>query len=280
MENSARASVARIAAIGWIAALALLAAACDDGVAVVPAPGCEGALSFADPNLEQAVRGAVGKTSGALYAADVAGLTTFTPSYAGVRDLDGIQCLSSLQELDLSGDPVTGLAPLADLDALAVLWLFDTGVSDLAPLAEMASLTDLYLSGGPFDDLAPLAESPSLEALYVLEAQVGDLSQLAAFTSLKTLGLGDNEIVDLSPLAGLASLGYLHVDGNAISDLSPLVANAGVAACDVVLAAGNPVDATAQQANIDALCGRCVFIDCFCEHEADLECLASCEEGD
>jgi internalin A len=238
----------------------------------------DGALQFADAHLEAALRETIGKPTGSLTAADVAGLTTLDASDEEIADLDGIQCLTSLTELNLFDNAIADLGPLAGLPALADLNLHYNQISDLSPLAGLPSLTVLRLSDNDVSDLDPLACLTELSGLLLDRNAISDLAPLAELTSLSVLDVGyneisdlapfvgqaqpselylnNNEISDLGPLAGIASLSYLDLGYNEIIDLAPLVANEGLGDGDVVSIIGDPWDPWTQDENICALCNR------------------------
>ncbi len=97
--------------------------------------GCADTLTFADPNVEAAVRGTIGVPSGPIHPADVAGLTDLImppppdtpthppPGYVGpVTSLDGIECLWNLRTINFEAYFVD-LTPLSRLPNLTVLYL-------------------------------------------------------------------------------------------------------------------------------------------------------------
>ncbi len=63
-----------------------------------------------------------------------------------IRDLGGIEQLENLKELDLAGNRVSDVTPLAQMD-LENLYLQDNNVSDVTPLAELDSLYTVNLEG-------------------------------------------------------------------------------------------------------------------------------------
>jgi len=162
-----------------------------------------------------------------------------------VASLAGIEQLTSVREVDLTGQDVTDLAPLAALTGLASLRLTSnaavtdlsaldglpltnlglsgTGVSDLGPLAGTTTLQWVGLAGTGVTDLRPLAGSTGLLELDVAHASVADLSPLAGATSLSRLDVRENQVADLTPLASMPALDELWVGGNPVADLRPLL---------------------------------------------------------
>lgn len=162
-----------------------------------------------------------------------------------VRSLAGIENLTSVREIDLTGQDVADLGPLAamtgltslrltgndavaDLSALGGLpltnlGLSDTGVTDLGPLARTTTLQWVGLADTGVSDLGPLATSVGLLELDVAHAAVADLSPLAGAGSLSMLDVRDNQVADVAPLAAMPALDELWVGGNPVTDLRPLL---------------------------------------------------------
>jgi Leucine-rich repeat (LRR) protein len=162
-----------------------------------------------------------------------------------VTSLAGLERLTSVREIDLTGQDVHDLGPLAaltgltslrltnnaavaDLSALdglplANLGLSGTGVADLQPLARTTSLQWVGLGQTGVSDLGPLARSVGLLELDVSHAAVVDLSPLAGAASLSKLDVRDNHVADVTPLASLPALDELWIGGNPVADLRPLL---------------------------------------------------------
>ncbi|MFC1525995.1 leucine-rich repeat domain-containing protein, partial [Candidatus Latescibacterota bacterium] len=70
---------------------------------------------FADAALEERVRETVGKPDGELTVADVSGVTQLAAWSLGITSLEGLEHLVSLVDLDLSGNDIVDLTPIAGL---------------------------------------------------------------------------------------------------------------------------------------------------------------------
>lgn len=109
----------RFACVLAVAALALALAACGSsgGGAQVQACTSPGqAVSIPDQNLLAAVRGALGKPTGAITCGDLGGLKTLTAENAGIASLEGLQHAKDLEWLWLTFNDVRDLSPLANLE--------------------------------------------------------------------------------------------------------------------------------------------------------------------
>lgn len=201
-------------------------------------------VTFPDPNLEAAVREAIGKPEGDIFQSDLKDLTRLRARSADISNLRGLEHatkltrldlvsnqiselsplagLSNLERLGLRGNQISGLSPLSDLTTLEILDLDLNEISDLTPLADLNNLDVLRLSDNQISDLSPLTGLNNLDVLLLWNNQISDLSPLANLVGLTGLDLSRNQISDLSPLTNLVGLTGLSLSGNQISDLSPL----------------------------------------------------------
>lgn len=88
-------------------------------------------VNFADVTLEGAVRVAINKMSGQLYASDLASLTVLSDPWDGIQQLDGLEYASNLTTIDLSYNAITTITPIAGLTGLTSLNLRGNTITDL-----------------------------------------------------------------------------------------------------------------------------------------------------
>ena len=129
---------------------------------------------------------------------------------------------SALRRLNLGGEQIVDLSPLAALTGLQRLVLDDNDIADVGPLASLTGLRYLFLRDNDIVDVSPLASLTRLIWLYLGNNEIADVSSLAPLTTLGVLDLSENRIVDVTPLASLTNLGWLALWGNEIVDVSPL----------------------------------------------------------
>lgn len=188
-------------------------------------PITDKSVVFDDPNLEAAVKAALGVPADVpIIESDMLRLTSLNAEGLGITDLTGLEFATNLTSLNLGSNNITDLSPLASLENLQNLWLPNNGASDLSPLSGLAHLRHLNLASNEVFNLAPLANLAQLE----------------------TLELSSNQVSDLNPLAGLASLWHLGLDHNQVSDISPLLANTGIDAGDRLVIFDNLLDLTSE----------------------------------
>ena len=228
----------------------------DEVVVVVNLP----VVRFADPNLEAAVREAIGKPEGDMLPADVAGLKSLNAREWAIAKLDGIGQLTSLEELFLDSNHLSDISALSALTSLVILEIANSQVSDISALSPLTSLKHLYLPNNQIRDISVLTTHTSLVTLELNRNPIRDFSALSALTSLQKLHLMDNRIRDLSALSGLTLLSDLRLGGNQISDISFLVDNSGIDSGDKVDLRENPLSEEAISTQIPALRARGVEV--------------------
>ena len=226
-----------------------------------PAVSEPGAIVFADPNLEAAVREAIGKPTGSILPSDVSALDSLDAWSRDISDLQGIEQLNQLTTLILWNNQISDVSPLAGLTQLTWLELQSNQISDLSPLSGLTQLKSLFLPGNQISDVSPLSGLAQLSDLGLSENQISDVSPLSGLTQLESLFLSRNQISDVSPLSGLTQIAVLILADNQISDLSPLVANAGLGDGDTVNLVGNPLSDEALTTQIPALQARGVAVE-------------------
>jgi hypothetical protein len=109
-------------------------------------------VTFADPNLEAAVREAIDVPERSIYPSDLAGLTSLSASRRNISDLTGLEHCIDLTHLDLSYNQIANITPLANFISLAYLQLDLNQIGNISPLVEnegFAGGDAIYLRGNP-----------------------------------------------------------------------------------------------------------------------------------
>ncbi len=212
-------------------------------------------VTFAEPDIEAAVRLEIGKPQGVIYASDLKTLSGLDVSNKNITDLSGLEyCtaltqlqmdnnyidditplshLTNLSYLELNGNRIRNISALSHLTNLRYLYLADNAISDITPLSNLVSLgphggysippaADLDLSHNQISDISPLSKLTGLEWVVLDDNNISDIIPLANLTNLTKLSLSDNQIRDISPLASLTNLVMLHLANNQIDDITPL----------------------------------------------------------
>lgn len=203
---------------------------------------------FPDKALEAVVRKSVFEkrnTDQPIVAKDVEKISTIKAPKAGIKSIQGLEHCKELRELNLSGNEIEDIAPLAGLKYLQSLDVSSNKVSSLEPVRNLAMLQYLNMGGNQIADLAPLAghqtiwalylesnkitdinvlaDLPRLVALYLDDNQVKDISVVAKLTKLERIGLLRNQVTDLAPLTASNYWKYIFVEGNQLAEIGPLV---------------------------------------------------------
>ena len=176
-------------------------------------------VTIPDANLELAVRRTLNKPEGPLTADDLASLTKLDVEWQdvqGIESLAGLKHATALDTLNLWGNQIADLSPLAGLTSLTYLNLGDNQVVDVGPLAGLTNLQWLSLWGNAVADLSPLAGLTKLTYLNLWGNQIEAVSALSGLTKLTSLDLGHNQVADVGPLDGLTRLDWLGLVDNLI----------------------------------------------------------------
>lgn len=126
-------------------------------------------LSLTDPNLRAAVSKVInkGNANGQITVYDAIKLTWLeiptSKGFATFSSLEGLKCFINLGLLDVSGHPITSLAPLTSLSKLSVLRVNSTKISDLSPISKLP-IAYLHIDSDPtITDLTPLLTMESIK---------------------------------------------------------------------------------------------------------------------
>lgn len=210
-----------------------------------PTPLYDPEIVFRDAHLEDVVRETLGKSVGPVLLSDVQALTVLEARVSGIISIEDLQYFTSLEELDLYGNRITNLAPLAGLNKLRVLNIGknyntiylkegeDRQGLNLQPLRSLVQLEELYLDSNNIYDLSPLSSLTSLKVLNLSYNRILDLSALSSCTQITKLMLRHNYytdyttmqdlgISDIGCVAFMPGLEYLDIRENLISSLAPL----------------------------------------------------------
>jgi Leucine-rich repeat (LRR) protein len=164
-------------------------------------------VTVTDPNLDAALRQAIGKTTGELDNLDFLSLTTLIAPDAALTNLAGLQWAVNLTGLSLDVTGVTNLAPLQSLSHLSGLSLKNVfNAPDLSPLSALTNLTSLSLNGKAITNLAFLQPLTQLTYLTLNNSRATTMDPLAGLTNLVVLGLQVNLLTNVWAITNLTQL--------------------------------------------------------------------------
>ncbi len=197
-------------------------------------------LGIKDPTTEDMLRLTVfyfnyredfSRLEGLQYASNLTTLQMVGNAIADVRPLAGLE---KLTKLDLWSNRISEIAPLAALEGLTELSLHHNLISNIGPLADLKNLTELRLNDNRIAEIGPLAPLTELRYLDLRDNRISNIAPLARLNSIENLGLGGNRITDISVLRELPNLrGWLHLDGNPIGDHRVLADLASLASLSI-----------------------------------------------
>ncbi|HST86011.1 MAG TPA: leucine-rich repeat domain-containing protein [Kineosporiaceae bacterium] len=123
-----------------------------------------------------------------------------------VHSLEGLQHLTNLITLELSGNAVQELSPLSGLLRLQKLDLSDNRITKVTPLSGALALDRLTLSDNRISDPRPLQSLPELTMLNIAGNRITDASRLIRCPKVDELWIGSNPLTDVAPLLLMPSL--------------------------------------------------------------------------
>jgi len=200
--------------------------------------------------IEAAVRRSLDKDEGELTAEDWTKVQTLDLEGEELSDIAPLARLFNLTSLNFSSTQVADIAPLAGLTELTDLNLNDTQVADIAPLARLINLTSLNFSSTQVADIAPLTGLTELTDLNLNGTEVADIAPIAGLTSLEILDLNGTQVADIAPIDGLTSLEHLNLNRTEVADIAPI---AGLTSLEILDLNGTQVADIAPIAGLTSL---------------------------
>jgi Leucine-rich repeat (LRR) protein len=185
----------------------------------------ESAVTFPDSHLDAAVRTAIGVPSGPIFPSDLATLTVLAAPNSQVAHLDGLEYCTHLARLDLHGNDIATITPIAGLFGITYLDVGANNISDISPVQGLAGLSTLYAGGNQIGTITAVGGLAGLADLDIGHNPISDVSPLAPLTGLTSLDLCDcPSINDIHALSGMTKLQWLDISECQLSDITPLAA--------------------------------------------------------
>ncbi len=126
--------------------------------------GTPAGLTFADANLKAAIRAAVNKPTGDIYAVDVLALTSLNLAALGITDLGGLEEVTNLRILDIRGNPFADAAATwAILDQLSLYCLYADLPRPGGPPPGLLTQSVTTTNGGTFYITVDALNLPTLD---------------------------------------------------------------------------------------------------------------------
>jgi Leucine-rich repeat (LRR) protein len=120
-------------------------------------------IEFTDKVLEKRIRAVLRKQTGPItkpFAATITKLDLSRPNTdtTNIRNIDALQYFTSLKELNIFGNKVYDLSPLAELTKLEMLNLYNNEVVDLLPIENLTDLENLHLWSNNVEEIKTLSK--------------------------------------------------------------------------------------------------------------------------
>ncbi|GAA4827172.1 hypothetical protein GCM10011365_25730 [Marinicella pacifica] len=175
---------------------------------------------FADSNMENCVLNQA-LSQGWVYVSEF--VWAFCAN-SNINDISGIENLSSLDRIFLSGNQISDVFSLASLTHLTYLDLEYNQINNVSALRNFTQLRTLKLSNNQISDVSALEELAltELTELSLSYNQISNVTALGSLTQLTRLGLSNNQISNVTALGSLTQLTVLSLSSNQISDVSAL----------------------------------------------------------
>lgn len=120
-------------------------------------------VHFDDPNLEAAVKDALGyEQTKDIYEGDLVILKTLNASSRNIQNLAGIHKIRNLETLILWKNNISDITPLGSLFGLKLLNLGRNNISDITSLQNLENLEQLFLWDNQITDILPLLQNSGL----------------------------------------------------------------------------------------------------------------------
>ena len=141
-------------------------------------------IDIPDPNLRALLEETLGTK--AIRPSTMATLTTLNAKERNISDITGLEFAVNLEELNISGNPISGFSPLAGCTNLIRLFAWDTpNISDISPLANLTKLEQLEVTGSDVHDISSLVRLTNLRVLQFYSSDISDISPLSGMTKLE-----------------------------------------------------------------------------------------------
>ena len=139
-----------------------------------------------------------------------------------LKELPGIEDLSSLEILEIKEVPLEGVLDVSSLKSLKSLRFSQTHLIGLVGLERLKELEELQIDHVDIDALGGLTLLSKLKTLSLANCKISDLSKIGALKKLETLYLDGTDVNDVAPLSELGMLWHLSLVNTNVSDVSAL----------------------------------------------------------
>ena len=168
-------------------------------------------VNFKDSNFEKAVlMSTEHKSNYYITYSEAEKCTNIIASiWTHVKDLNGIQAFSNLENAFLHCNHIKDLSPLSRCRKLRYFCISSNDLSVLVPLRRCVNLRQLHLDANHISDLTPLSDLPWLEDLSLTyNWELRDISPLITIPFLKKLDVSHTSVEHIAELGDF----LIHID--------------------------------------------------------------------
>ena len=116
-------------------------------------------------------------------------------------NLDGLQFLTNIESLGLTGGSYKDISPLENLTKLKSLFIVrNSNLTDISKLSKLTNLENLQIFRNSIKDISAVRNMPRLKYFVADVNKIENISALENKPDLKVVTLEDNKIKDFSPL--------------------------------------------------------------------------------
>ena len=171
---------------------------------------------FPDPQILGFVGIYDSDASGGLSETEIQEIVSFVYPDAGITDITGLEKLTSLKQLDLSGNAITTWTDLTSLVSLTHMDLSQTGKASYEDIAELTNLIQLKLDGNMAGNL-DVSKAANLQYLSCKNAGLTSVN-VSGLSGLEELYLEGNSLTNLD-VSGLSNLEVMTLQQNQLTAL-------------------------------------------------------------
>ncbi len=147
------------------------------------------------------------------------GETRYSFKYHYVKSLKGIEYLTNLRTLDISGHGLTSLKGLNKLTTLVKLNVSENKLTSLEGIEKSTNLKELDAYDNQLTNLKGIGNLKKLKTLIVYRNKLTNLKEVKNLTRLEQLWANDNRLTDISALKNVKKLRDLRVEENKLKSL-------------------------------------------------------------
>lgn len=149
---------------------------------------------FKDKAFEEEVRKTIGKKTGKITSEDLKELPVLIVENKKIKSIEGIEYMTSLKELKLTGNEIEDISYLSKLENLEKLWLDENKISNIEPLSDLKKIHYLELGSNKISDIKSISSMTKIKKLYIYNNKITDIRPIVNLNELVELAVWDNPL--------------------------------------------------------------------------------------